>query len=131
MFISPDWMCTQEEGILIMEQYDVIVIGAGVVGSAIARELSRYELKTAVLEKELDVATGNTSRNTGMLHGGLTYKLGTLRAQCSVEGNQEFDKVASELGVPFKRTGKLVDGFTEHDHQNILRFKANGEANGV
>ena len=42
MFISPDWMCTQEEGILIMEQYDVIVIGAGVVGSAIARELSRY-----------------------------------------------------------------------------------------
>ena len=52
MFISPDWMCTQEEGILIMEQYDVIVIGAGVVGSAIARELSRYELKTAVLEKE-------------------------------------------------------------------------------
>ena len=89
MFISPDWMCTQEEGILIMEQYDVIVIGAGVVGSAIARELSRYELKTAVLE------------------------------------------VASELGVPFKRTGKLVVGFTEHDHQNILRFKANGEANGV
>ena len=50
MFISPDWMCTQEEGILIMEQYDVIVIGAGVVGSAIARELSRYEQKTAVLE---------------------------------------------------------------------------------
>ena len=81
-----------------MEQYDVIVIGAGVVGSAIARELSRYELKTAVLEKELDVATGNSSRNTGMLHGGFTYKLGTLRAQCSVEGNQEFDKVASELG---------------------------------
>ena len=72
-----------------MEQYDVIVIGAGVVGSAIARELSRYELKTAVLEKELDVATGNSSRNTGMLHGGFTYKLGTLRAQCSVEGNQE------------------------------------------
>lgn len=114
-----------------MEQYDVIVIGAGVVGSAIARELSRYELKTAVLEKELDVATGNSSRNTGMLHGGFTYKLGTLRAQCSVEGNQEFDKVASELGVPFKRTGKLVVGFTEHDRQNILRFKANGEANGV
>lgn len=66
-----------------------------------------------------------------MLHGGFTYKLGTLRAQCSVEGNQEFDKVASELGVPFKRTGKLVVGFTEHDRQNILRFKANGEANGV
>lgn len=59
-----------------MEQYDVIVIGAGVVGSAIARELSRYELKTAVLEKELDVATGNSSRNTGMLHGGLRINWG-------------------------------------------------------
>lgn len=114
-----------------MEQYDVIVIGAGVVGCAIARELSRYQLKTLVLEKELDVATGNSSRNTGMLHAGFTYKLGTLRAQCSVEGNQEFDQVSSELGVPFKRTGKLVVGFTDHDKQNILRFKANGEANGV
>lgn len=114
-----------------MKQYDVVVIGAGVVGCAIARELARYRLKTLVLEKELDVATGNSSRNTGMLHAGFTYKLGTLRAQCSVEGNQEFDQVASELGVPFKRTGKLVVGFTDHDKQNILRFKANGEANGV
>ena len=110
---------------------DAVIVGAGVVGCAIARELSRYELKILVLEKELDVATGNSSRNTGMLHAGFTYKLGTLRAKCSVEGNQEFDQVATELGVPFKRTGKLVVGFTDHDRENILRFKANGEANGV
>ena len=80
-----------------MMSYDVIVIGAGVVGSAVARELSRYQLKTAVLEKELDVACGNSSRNTGMLHAGFTYKPGSLKAECAVEGNQEFDQVAKEL----------------------------------
>ncbi|MCD8221753.1 MAG: NAD(P)/FAD-dependent oxidoreductase [Clostridiales bacterium] len=114
-----------------MRDYDVIVIGAGVVGSATARELSRYRLKIAVLEKEQDVACGNSSRNTGMLHAGFTYKPGSLKAECAVEGNQEFDQVAKELGVPFRRTGKLVVGFTEHDRENILKFKTNGEINGV
>ncbi len=114
-----------------MKQYDVIIIGAGVIGCAVARELSRYKLKTCVLEKELDVACGNSSRNTGMLHAGFTYKPGSLKAECAVEGNQEFDQVARELGVPFKRTGKLVIGFTERDRKNILKFKANGEKNGV
>ena len=114
-----------------MQAYDVIVIGAGVVGSAVARELSRYRLHTAVLEKELDVACGNSSRNTGMLHAGFTYKPGSLKAQCAVEGNREFDQVARELGVPFKRTGKLVVGFTDHDRENILKYKAIGEQNGV
>ena len=114
-----------------MEQWDVIVIGAGVVGSAVARELARYRLRIAVLEKELDVACGNSSRNTGMLHAGFTYKPGSLKAECAVEGNKEFDQVAAELGVPFRRTGKLVVGFTEHDRENILKFKAIGEKNGV
>ena len=114
-----------------MQIYDVAVIGAGVVGSAVARELTRYNLKTLVLEKELDVATGNSSRNTGMLHAGFTYRPGSLRAECAVEGNQEFDTVARELGVPFKRTGKLVIGFTDNDLANILKFKKIGEINGV
>ena len=112
-----------------MEQWDVI--GAGVVGSAVAHELARYRLRVAVLEKELDVACGNGSRNTGMLHAGFTYKPGSLKAECAVEGNKEFDQVAAELGVPFRRTGKLVVGFTEHDRENILKFKAIGEKNGV
>ncbi len=114
-----------------MKYYDVAIIGAGVVGCAVARELSRYKLKSCVLEKELDVACGNSSRNTGMLHAGFTYKPGSLKAECAVEGNQEFDQVARELGVPFKRTGKLVVGFTERDKENILKFKAIGEQNGV
>lgn len=112
-------------------QYDVVVIGSGVVGSAIARELTRYKLKVAVLEKELDVCTQTSGRNTGMLHAGFTYKTGSLKAICSVEGNAEFDQVAKELDVPFKRTGKLIVGFTDEDMESLLRFKARGEANGV
>ena len=114
-----------------MEHFDIVVIGAGVVGCAVARELSRYKAKIAVVEKEQDVACGNSSRNTGMLHAGFTYKPGTLKAQCAVEGNKEFDQVARELDVPFKRTGKLVVGFDERDRENILKFKENGRVNGV
>jgi glycerol-3-phosphate dehydrogenase len=114
-----------------MNSYDVIIIGGGVIGCAVAREISRYRLSAAVLEKELDVACGNSSRNTGMLHAGFTYKPGSLKAECAVEGNKEFDQVAKELNVPFRRTGKVVVGFTDHDMENILKYKAIGEKNGV
>ncbi len=114
-----------------MGLFDVIVIGAGVTGCAVARELSRYRLKIGVLEKEADVACGNSSRNSGVLHAGFTYRTGSLKTACCVERNQEFDQVAKELDVPFKRTGKLVVGFTEKDRNNLLRFKEVGEANGV
>ncbi|MDO4620906.1 MAG: NAD(P)/FAD-dependent oxidoreductase [Lachnospiraceae bacterium] len=114
-----------------MKRLEAVIIGAGVVGCAVARELSRYQIKIGVLEKELDVACGNSSRNTGMLHAGFTYKPGSLKAECAVEGNREFDQVAEELDIPFKRTGKVVVGFTDHDMENILKFKANGEKNGV
>lgn len=114
-----------------MISYDVIIIGGGVIGCAVAREISRYRLNAAVLEKELDVACGNSSRNTGMLHAGFTYKTGSLKAECAVEGNKEFDRVANELHIPFRRTGKVVVGFTEHDMENILKYKTIGEQNGV
>lgn len=111
--------------------YDVAVIGGGVVGSAVARELTRYRLKVAVLEKESDVCTQTSGRNTGMLHAGFLYKTGSLKAICAVEGNQEFDRVAKELDVPFRRTGKLIVGFTQEDRERLEAFKARGEANGV
>ena len=111
--------------------YDVLIVGSGVVGSAIAREFSKYKLKIGVLEKELDVCCETSGRNSGVLHAGFTYKTGSLRAQCSVEGNAEFEKVSEELDVPFKRTGKLVIGFTDEDMESLLKYKALGEANGV
>ena len=115
----------------MQHSYDVVVIGGGVVGSAIARELSRYQLRIAVLEKESDVCTQTSGRNTGMLHAGFLYKTGTLKAICAVEGNQEFDQVAAQLDVPFKRTGKLIVGFTPEDRKRLENFMARGEANGV
>jgi len=112
-------------------EYDVLIIGAGVVGCAVAREFSRFNLKIGVLEKELDVGCESSGRNSGVLHAGFTYKPGSLRAICSVEGNAEFDKVAEELDVPFKRTGKVVVGFNDDDMQSLLKFKAVGEENRV
>ena len=114
-----------------MQSYDVIIIGGGVVGSAIAREMTHYKLSVAVLEKESDVCTQTSGRNTGMLHAGFLYKTGSLKAQCAVEGNAEFDQVARELDVPFKRTGKLIVGFTEEHRERLLTMIERGKANGV
>ncbi|CAB1242826.1 FAD/NAD(P)-binding oxidoreductase [Ruminococcaceae bacterium BL-6] len=112
-------------------QFDVLIIGAGVVGCAVAREMARHRLRIGVLEKEMDVAYGSSGRNSGVLHGGFTYKTGSLKAQCCVEGNQEFGRVAKELDVPFRRSGKVVVGFNEKDMASLRRFQARGEANGV
>ena len=111
--------------------YDVIIIGSGVVGNAIAREMSRYNLKIGVLEKELDVCNETSARNSGVLHAGFNNKPGTLMAKFCVEGNQGFDQVAKELGVPFKRCGKLVVGFSEEDKEKLIAMKEQGEKNGV
>ena len=114
-----------------MQSYDILIIGGGVVGSAIARELTRYQVKVGVLEKNSDVCTETSGRNTGMLHAGFLYKTGSLKAQCCGEGNREFDRVAKELDVPFKRTGKLIVGFTEEHRQRLLAMIERGKANGV
>lgn len=113
------------------KQYDVIVIGSGVVGSAIARELSRYDLNVGVLEKELDVVCETSGRNSGVLHAGFNNKPGSLMAKFCVEGNQGFDKVAQELNIPFKRTGKLVTGFSDEDIKVLEELKEKGDKNGV
>ena len=114
-----------------MQNYDVIIIGGGAVGSAVARELTRWKLSVAVLEKESDVCTQTSGRNTGMLHAGFLYKPGSLKAQCCVEGNREFDQVARELDVPFKRTGKLIVGFTDEERERLEYFIERGKVNGV
>lgn len=111
--------------------YDVVIIGAGVVGSAIAREISKYKLKIGVLEKELDVCCETSGRNSGVLHAGFNNKPGSLMAKFCVEGNQGFDILAKELNIPFKRTGKLVVGFTPEDREKLTQMKVQGEKNGI
>ncbi|WP_027625780.1 NAD(P)/FAD-dependent oxidoreductase [Clostridium lundense] len=115
----------------MQKQYDIMIIGSGVVGSAIAREFSRYELKIGVLEKELDVVCETSGRNSGVLHAGFNNKPGTLMAKFCVEGNLGFDKVAEELHIPFKRLGKLVTGFTDEDIKGLKALKEQGDKNGV
>ncbi len=111
--------------------YDIIIIGAGVTGCAIARELERYNLRILVLEREPDLCFGTSGRNSGVLHAGFNNPTGSLMARFCVEGNREFDRVARELDVPYKRTGKLVVGFDEADRAALVRMMAQGRANGV
>lgn len=113
------------------EIFDVIIIGAGVVGNAVARELSRYSLSVAVLDKEPDVCCETSARNSGVLHAGFNNKPGSLMARFCVEGNRMFDQVARELDIPLKRTGKLIVGFTPEDRGRLEQMKAIGDQNGV
>ena len=112
-------------------RYDVLIIGAGVVGSAIARELSRYRLDVAVLEKELDVSMGTSSRNSGVIHSGIHYKPGTLRARLNVQGNAMMQPLCRELKVKMRYTGKLTVAMGEKGVETLHRLKAQGKANGV
>ena len=111
--------------------FDVAVIGGGVVGSAVARELSRYNLKICVLEKELDVCNGTSGHNTGLLHSGILYPKGSLKNLCCLESCAEFDKVAEELDVPFRRCGKLIVGFGDEERKRLDALFQRGMDNGV
>ena len=111
--------------------YDVLIVGAGVVGNAIARELSRYRLKVGVLEKELDVGMGTSSRNSGVIHSGIHYKPGTLRAKLNVQGNELMKGLCRDLKVKIQYIGKLTVAQDPVDIETLEALKAQGEANGV
>ena len=111
--------------------YDVVIIGAGVVGCATARELSKYKLKTLVLEKESDVCSGTSKANSAIIHAGFDAKPGTLKGKLNAEANEMFDKLAEELEFNFKRNGSLVLCFDENDMDKLYDLKKRGEDNGV
>ena len=111
--------------------FDIAIIGAGVVGGMIAREMTKYNLKVCILEKNNDVATGATRANSAIVHAGFDAKEGSLKAKLNVKGSEMMETVAKELGVKYKRNGSLVIGFNEEDHAEIERLLARGQKNGV
>ncbi|GAA0067312.1 MAG: NAD(P)/FAD-dependent oxidoreductase [Clostridium perfringens] len=111
--------------------YDVAIIGSGVIGGAIFRELTKYNLKVVELEKENDVAMGASKANSAIVHSGYDPEPGTLMAKYNVEGNKMFDKLCKDLSVPFKRNGSLIIGFDEDDQKELEVLYNRGIQNGV
>lgn len=113
------------------DKADVVIIGAGITGCAIARQLSKYKLNVLVLEKEDDISCGTTKSNNGMIHSGYDSKHGSLKAEMNVKGNAMYTQWAQDLHFAFKRTGSFVLAFNEKEHEVLKYYLENGTKNGV
>ena len=111
--------------------FDIVIIGAGVTGSAIAREISRYKLKACVIEKEEDVCNETSKANSAIIHAGFDAVPGTEKAKLNVIGNSMMDQIAEELDIPFKRNGSLVVCTKEQDPEGLQILMERGKKNGV
>lgn len=114
-----------------VKQYDIIVIGAGVSGCAVARELSGKQRKIAVLEAASDVCEGTSKANSGIVHAGHDAMPGTLKAKLNVLGNQKMEELSKELDFPFQRNGSLVLCFHEDEMAGLEELRERGIKNGV
>ncbi|MBE6819714.1 MAG: NAD(P)/FAD-dependent oxidoreductase [Ruminococcaceae bacterium] len=111
--------------------YDVAVIGAGVIGSLIARELSRYNLKIALVEKCNDMAMGTSKANSAIVHAGFDAKPGSMKAKFNVEGTALMPELCKTLSVPFKPVGSLVVAFSDEEIETLNTLLEKGNTNGV
>lgn len=111
--------------------FDVIVIGGGVIGGTVLRELTKYRLRVCLLEKEGDVCMGQSKANSGIVHAGFDAQEGTLKAKFNVLGNRMMYGYAKELGVKCIQNGSLVVAFSEEEKKTLSALKARGERNGV
>ncbi len=111
--------------------YDVIIIGAGVSGCAIARELSRYDMSVAVLERASDVCEGTSKANSGIVHAGYDAEPGTKKALLNIQGSRQMEALSKELDFPYKRNGSLVLCFEESDRGKLQELLDKGRKNGV
>ena len=111
--------------------FDVIIIGAGVVGGLIARKLSRYKLKILVVDKESDVSCGASKANSGIVHAGYDPVPGTLKALLNVRGSEMMETVAVELGVGYRRNGSMVLAYDDKELEILEKLLDRGKRNGV
>lgn len=112
-------------------EYDVVIIGGGVVGCAVARLLSAYEGNMALLERGADVAEGASKANSGIVHAGFDAKPGTLKARLNVEGSRMYEALCRETGAPYGQPGAMVLAFTDEELETVRQLMAQGVANGV
>lgn len=111
--------------------YDVIIIGAGVTGSAVARELSRYQVKVCVLEREEDVCCGTSKANSGIVHAGYDAATGSVKAKMNLRGNEMMEQLSKDLDFPFERNGSLVLCLNEENMPKLQELYDRGISNGV
>lgn len=114
-----------------MNLYDVCIVGAGVVGMNIARELAKYKLSVCVLERCDDVSCGCSKANSGIVHGGYSDEPGSLKAELCVAGNRMYAKLEEELNFGYRETGSLVLAFREEDVVKLHKIQEKGIKNGV
>ncbi|MFH1397754.1 MAG: NAD(P)/FAD-dependent oxidoreductase [Candidatus Omnitrophota bacterium] len=114
-----------------MKPYDVVIIGAGVVGSCLGRELSRYKLNIAILEKEEECGFGVSKSNSGIIHPGTQHPAASLKGQLCVRGNILIRKISRELGVDFKEVGELIIAFSREEIVRLKELKEEAESLGV
>lgn len=103
--------------------YDIVIIGAGVVGTAVARELSKYQLRITVLEKNNEIACGATKANSGIVYNGHTARPDKLKGRLTFRGRQMFEALCRELDVAFKPVDMLVVGFDDEDDAAIEELR--------
>jgi len=111
--------------------YDIIIIGAGVTGSSVARELSRYNANICVLEKGEDVCTGTSKANSAIVHAGFDAAEGSMMAKMNVRGNEMMTQLAEDLDIPFKRNGAMVVCIHKEALDGLKTLYDRGIANGV
>lgn len=114
-----------------MNEFDVIVIGGGATGTAIARELSKFKLKAALLESNIDIGAAATKGNGGVTHSGYDPKAGSLKAKINVKGTLMIPKLSKELDFKFINSGTMTLGFKDEDIPVLKKLHENGIANGV
>lgn len=111
--------------------YDVVVIGGGVIGCAVARELSRYQLKICVVERAEDVCSGTSKANSAIVHGGFDAEPGTLKAKFNILGSRMMEELSKELDFDYRRNGSLVLCFAQEDRPALQALYDKGIQNGV
>lgn len=113
------------------KKFDIIIIGAGIIGAMIARTLSKYKLEILMIDKETDIGMGASSRNSGILHSGHDPIPGTLKSELNIKGNRLWDDIARELNVPFKKTGSYVVAIGDEEFNIVKKLYERAILNGV